>query len=499
MGDQGRPQGSYSTERPGYEQPQREAEEEEEEGEEKEEKQQKQQEEEEEEETETETETEEEELDSVAIMALLRRFVSENPFLQAGDWDARLVSHLESIMDTVAFLDYEEIMQAGEHATWVGLVLDGACAVLIEGKRVATLQHGSLVGEMSLFTGLKRNADVISASRSTKIGVIRFDVLDNLWSERPRLVVALMTAMGSAAVHKSGVNAARQAQAASEQLLSSLLNGGGGGDGNGNGGDVDGQDDTLRTGRSTATTKGRASSGLRSPPASPPGTSRTQAKTSRAASSKWKSSARKLSAARGLSRKDSSTRVLTSQRLAPEEAAEQEIIYRAKFVDLRRSEKRHKKARDEARKKASKQVQKRKRERLTFQARERYVLFPFLFVSRSFLIFFFSPPLPASSPPHPTHKRRHTTQHGPMNKTKTKKTPLTPMRLRQRVCREGRGHAPTTPRSRRQERAARGKHARAENAGRGHDSAPAAGAARGPAQARGQVQDAAQDGPNAAR
>ena len=218
MGDQGRPQGSYSTERLGYEQPQREAEEEEEEGEEKEEKQQKQQEEEEEEETETETE-EEEELDSVAIMALLRRFVSENPFLQAGDWDARLVSHLESIMDTVAFLDYEEIMQAGEHATWVGLVLDGACAVLIEGKRVATLQHGSLVGEMSLFTGLKRNADVISASRSTKIGVIRFDVLDNLWSERPRLVVALMTAMGSAAVHKSGVNAARQARDAAAEPL----------------------------------------------------------------------------------------------------------------------------------------------------------------------------------------------------------------------------------------------------------------------------------------
>ena len=106
-----------------------------------------------------------EELDSIMIMELLRRFMGENPFLHAGDWDAALVSHLEGIMDTVSFLDYEEIMQAGEHATWVGLVLDGECAVLIEGKRVATLKHGGFVGEMSLFTGLKRNADVISSSK----------------------------------------------------------------------------------------------------------------------------------------------------------------------------------------------------------------------------------------------------------------------------------------------------------------------------------------------
>lgn len=324
------------------------------------------------------------ELDSIAIMGLIRRFMEENQFINESDWDDTMISHLEEIMDTVCFLDYEEIMQADEHATWAGLVLDGNISILISGKRVATLSHGCFVGEMSLFTGLKRNADVLSASADTVIGVIRFDVLDNLWSERPRLVVALMTAMGSAAVYKSGDNGARQAKAESERIMSNLLNTG-----------RDKEFDTSRlsvlSDTSDTTMDNRKNSfdadellteresvapitTRSSRPSSPisPSMSRSLDST-RSRSPSFKKSGKK--SVQGKLQKAvrvlNSTRALTTHRLAPEEAAKQEVIYRSKFVELRRSEKRHKKARQSAHAKASRQARKRKRDRLTFQKRER--------------------------------------------------------------------------------------------------------------------------------
>ena len=151
-------------------------------------------------------------LGPIEIMDLLRTFRNENMYVDNDLWTDDIIAELEEIIDLIQFKDYEPILEEGEDATFVGFVLAGSIEVLIEGAKVATLTHGHFVGEMSLFTGLKRNADVIAAQQGATIGVIRFDVLDSQWEERPRLVVALMTAMGSAAVHHAAENAARNAK-----------------------------------------------------------------------------------------------------------------------------------------------------------------------------------------------------------------------------------------------------------------------------------------------
>ena len=240
-------------------------------------------------------------LDPIQIMNLLRNFRDENIYVDNDSWTDDIISDLEEIVDLIHFKEYEPILDLGDEASWVGFVLEGSIDVLIEGAKVATLTHGHFVGEMSLFTGKSRNADCIGSKgvKGATIGVIRFDVLDNLWSERPRLVVALMTAMGSAAVHHSAENAARSAA-------------------NGNNQETESETESVPRGR-----------------------------------------------------RSSVTRALKTGRMNAVESAKKEVIYRNKYTDLRRSEKRHQTARKKAETSKKKLLKQRKDLRMSFQKKER--------------------------------------------------------------------------------------------------------------------------------
>ena len=103
-------------------------------------------------------------------------------------------------------------------ASWLGLVLEGSVNILVRGETVARKSQGSMFGEMSLFTGGTRSADVISGESDVgcTIGVIRFDTLDTIASEQPHLLHTLMMAMGSAAVHNAARLAAHHQRQESE-------------------------------------------------------------------------------------------------------------------------------------------------------------------------------------------------------------------------------------------------------------------------------------------
>ena len=250
----------------------------------------------------------------IEIMDLLRAFAAENAFIDESAWTDELIAECEEIIDIVKFSSYEPILEKGEDASWAGFVLGGGIDVLIEGSKVAELANGHFVGEMSLFTGRNRSADVVAgATEGATIGVIRFDVLDNMWDERPRLVVALMTAMGSAAVHKIRENAGRSAlrffesrNSSQESIMS----------------DFDFEDmETSRLSQSSMMTT--------------------------------------------MSRK------MSSKRMSSIEAAKAEVIYRSKYVELRKSEQRHKTARSKAKRSKAKVMKKAKEERMSFQQKER--------------------------------------------------------------------------------------------------------------------------------
>ena len=63
------------------------------------------------------------------------------------------------------------MMQKGELATWVGIVLSGKLGAVIDGRTVGHMGVGSVVGEVAFFVGGLRQADVQGAEKGF-IGVM---------------------------------------------------------------------------------------------------------------------------------------------------------------------------------------------------------------------------------------------------------------------------------------------------------------------------------------
>jgi len=58
----------------------------------------------------------------------------------------------------------EILMKQGDYSTELIAIEEGSADVLRDGKKIASLEQGDLVGEMGLFERRPRNADVIATS-----------------------------------------------------------------------------------------------------------------------------------------------------------------------------------------------------------------------------------------------------------------------------------------------------------------------------------------------
>merc|ERR1739841_13534 len=107
------------------------------------------------------------------------------------------MSEIGGLADNMDFIPFEKglaLIQKGERASWVGIILQGSIDVYVTdvatSKPVATLKNGIWIGEMSVFEGGSRNAHCVAASRGV-IAPISFAELQALGESEPELAAKL--------------------------------------------------------------------------------------------------------------------------------------------------------------------------------------------------------------------------------------------------------------------------------------------------------------------
>ena len=98
----------------------------------------------------------------------------------------------------------ETIMQKGESASWVGVVLDGELEARDEsGVRLGAANVGALAGEISLFQGGVRGAMMVSTQPGA-VAAITFDELRTLYESYPEIGMRLVRLFGQSSLMKLG-------------------------------------------------------------------------------------------------------------------------------------------------------------------------------------------------------------------------------------------------------------------------------------------------------
>jgi len=88
------------------------------------------------------------------------------------DVPERDLEALASMFEQRVVLEGERICVAGETATEVFMLVGGEAAIVLgDGKRVATIGRGHIVGELGLFTNRERNADVTALTECTVLAL----------------------------------------------------------------------------------------------------------------------------------------------------------------------------------------------------------------------------------------------------------------------------------------------------------------------------------------
>ena len=110
---------------------------------------------------------------------------------------------LSENISTLSFGPGETIMQKGENATWVGILVDGDLDAVINGKVVGSLRAGDVCGEIALFQGGVRGASLLSTSPGA-IAAIMVNDLEPLYRKLPDLCLKFVRMLGQAALVKFG-------------------------------------------------------------------------------------------------------------------------------------------------------------------------------------------------------------------------------------------------------------------------------------------------------
>jgi CRP/FNR family cyclic AMP-dependent transcriptional regulator len=121
-------------------------------------------------------------------MALLRRQSDKAQALGAVDLFSGLtkkeLTALARLADEVDVAEGTTLATQGEHGRQVEVILQGTAVVRRNGRKVAELGRGDVVGEISLVTHRPRNADVVTTSPSTLL-VLDGRAFDTVMAEMP--------------------------------------------------------------------------------------------------------------------------------------------------------------------------------------------------------------------------------------------------------------------------------------------------------------------------
>jgi CRP-like cAMP-binding protein len=134
---------------------------------------------------------------------LIREASRSSRFLQA--FDAGDIASLATSISVVTFDEGEQILAKGEPATWVGIVLKGELAALVDGQVVGTMGAGKIVGEVAFFAGGLRMANVVGSAA----GFIAFMTnaeIQSLFAASPSTGAKLVNAFGASSLHQLAHN-----------------------------------------------------------------------------------------------------------------------------------------------------------------------------------------------------------------------------------------------------------------------------------------------------
>ena len=93
-------------------------------------------------------------------------------------------------------------MTTGDPADFVALRLKGSSNVLVQNNVVSTIPPGDLVGEIAMFLGGKRTADIVTASKAARIAIFRFSDLEQLNASSPSTAIKLVRLFITASMYK---------------------------------------------------------------------------------------------------------------------------------------------------------------------------------------------------------------------------------------------------------------------------------------------------------
>ena len=122
-----------------------------------------------------------------------------------GAWRSFSSAELERLAEAMIMMRVDEgehIVMAGEAASFVGVIAVGSADVCIGDKVVATAEAGMVVGEMAVFRGGVRSADVVSSNSSTIIGAVPLAALETLNARDPELALQLLRLCVSSSASK---------------------------------------------------------------------------------------------------------------------------------------------------------------------------------------------------------------------------------------------------------------------------------------------------------
>lgn len=142
--------------------------------------------------------------DEVELEALLTHAVHASPFLRALSVDdiACMASHLA----VLSFEAEEVIMEKGETASWIGIVLSGSLGEFIDDQQVGQpILPGTMVGEMAFFAGGIRTANIRAVSKGF-LATMMINELTPLFEAMPRTTFKLISALATASISKLTTN-----------------------------------------------------------------------------------------------------------------------------------------------------------------------------------------------------------------------------------------------------------------------------------------------------
>ena len=96
-----------------------------------------------------------------------------------------------------------QVIRVGDNATFVAVLLTGECDVVaLNNTKVGRIVPGQVIGELGVFEGGKRSADIVSCSDNTCVAIMPFDGIVSMHMEQPQLGLKLMRVLTHASVSK---------------------------------------------------------------------------------------------------------------------------------------------------------------------------------------------------------------------------------------------------------------------------------------------------------